>query len=221
MTDCARALTVAFVGFIFNVSMMIMTTLVGFATNSTMMFVMASQHLLDALGDILVMWRFWGDPNDPEVERYDIQGAVIISFLAAVACLYVFTSTIAKLMQESHPEFDLFGLIVGCIVLVFSTMLGVIKLLIAQRLNSHTLHLDAITSLFVATLALVYIGSELMLHWVWDIWMFEHIASMVIAFGLLCYALYNLMTSEYDGAKWYQPAFWMTAKHPLRRGSFD
>jgi hypothetical protein len=68
-----RALYVAAVGFVFNAGMMITTTLVGFAANSSMMFVLASQHLLDALGDLLVIWRFWCDPDDPENERYDLQ----------------------------------------------------------------------------------------------------------------------------------------------------
>jgi hypothetical protein len=51
--DHIRALYVAGVGFVFNSGMMIATTLIGITANSSMMFVIASQHLLDALGDLV------------------------------------------------------------------------------------------------------------------------------------------------------------------------
>ena len=182
--------------------------LIGLATNSTMMFVIASQHLLDALGDVLVMWRFWCDPADPENERYDKQGAVLISFCAIVSCLYVIMSTLMKLISQSHPQFQILGLIVSVIDFIFAGSLAFIKFRLAGRLRSQTLFLDALTSAFISTLALFYIFSELMLHFVWDWWAVEHVASLCVGSVFIIYAAYNLHKQQHNGHKWYSAKFW-------------
>merc|ERR1712086_269937 len=88
-------------------------------------------------------------------------------------------------------------------------VLGLGKYLIAKRLNSYTLHVDAITSFFVSLLAVVYIVCATIYHYVPDTWMAEHIVAVAAAFGLLTYATFNLFRTDYAGYKFYHTEFWM------------
>merc|ERR1711966_486210 len=100
--------------------------------------------------------------------------------------MYVFTSTFTKIVHESHPEFKLYGIIIAIVVAIASGILAVLKFILARRLDSYTLHLDAITSFFVSMLALLYIISEMLLHYAWDFWLFEHLTALILAFMLTC-----------------------------------
>ena len=119
--------------------------------------------------------------------------------MAMVSCMYVFTSTLTKIIHENHPEFKVYGIIIAVVVFICAGILAVIKFILARRLNSFTLHLDAITSFFVSLLALLYIISEMLLHYAWDFWLFEHLTALVLAFLLNCYAIYNLCRTDYQG----------------------
>jgi len=133
---------------------------------------------------------------------------VLISFFAIVSCIYVLTSTSLKLIGKKKPHFEVLGLIVSGVDVIGAGTLAYFKFVLARRLKSQTLFLDALTSAFIATLAVFYIASELMLHFVWDLWAVEHVASLTIGTLFLCYAAYNLSRADHNGEKWYKPGFW-------------
>lgn len=213
-TDHLRAQVVAAVGLVFNLSMMILAAMVAVAINSSMMFVLSSQHLLDAIGDALVLWRFWCDPDDPNYDKYDCQGSVLVSFAAMGACIYVITFSSRKLVHQEHPHFLLFAVFLSTFIFVVAFTLGLIKMSLASaaRLNSYTLHMDAITSLFVSSLAVIYVAASVVYKYEESTWFIEHATSLVLAIFLFFYAMYNLWRSEYKGTKWYSTAFWKLQK---------
>jgi divalent metal cation (Fe/Co/Zn/Cd) transporter len=129
--------------------------------------------------------------------------------MAILACLYVASFTVQNIIAGSHPQFKSYAIIVSAVIWFCSLILGVMKYVLASesRLNSYTLHMDAITSFFVSTLALLYLIAYA-LHFVWDAPMFEHIAALVITVGLLCYAVYNLCRTKYEGHPWYSKELW-------------
>jgi len=208
----ARAFYIAGIGVVFNLTMMTLTFLIGIATSSSMMLVIASQHFLDAAGDCLIMWRFWCDPNDPDNVRYDMQGSVMISLTALAACLYVFSIAVIKILQEVQPKWSVLGIVVASVIFVGASILGAIKIILAQKLDSRALHMDGITSMFVSGVALMYIASELLLHFAWSFWQFEHWAAIGLTAFLVLYAAYNLYASQYDGYKFYHIRFWRKEK---------
>lgn len=211
-TNHRRAQVVASIGLVFNVAMMLSAAMMAIAINSSMMFVISSQHMLDALGDMLVIWRFWCDPDDPNQERYDQQGCVLISVCATAACLYVMTFTSKKLIHKSEPHFEMEAVILSSVIFTGAFILGVFKFLLARPscLDSYTLHLDAITSFFVSLLAAIYLISTLIHHYEPDSWALEHIAALIISSVLLFYALFNFSRARVDDLPAWKLGFWRT-----------
>lgn len=212
-TNHRRAQITASAGLIFNIAMMLAAAMMAIAINSSMMFVISSQHMLDALGDMLVIWRFWCDPDDPDQERYDQQGCVLISVCATAACLYVMTFTSKKLIHKSEPHFEMEAVILSGVILLGSFVLGVLKYLLARPscLDSYTLHLDAITSFFVSLLAAIYLVSTLIHHYEPDSWALEHIAALCISAMLLIYAVFNFSRAKVDNVPPWKVGFWRSA----------
>jgi len=208
--DHRRAQIVAAIGFVFNVTMMIAAALVAVAINSSMMFVLSSQHLLDALGDILVLWRFWCEPTDPNNEKYDLQGSVMISFCAMSSTLYVATFTVKKIIHQEHPHFVIYAVILSTVICLGAAVLAYFKIQLAKesRLNSQTLHLDGITSLFVSVLAFVYIICVNVYDDFPETWWSEHAVALTLSILLFLYALRNLLMTKHGDEWWYTKEFW-------------
>lgn len=222
ITDCSddsyeanhrRAQVVATAGLVFNLAMMLACAFVAVGTDSSMMFVLSSQHLLDALGDILVIWRFWCDADDPANDLYDAQGSALISFCAMASCLYVITFTATKVVHKAHPHFEPYALALSGIIFAGSFTLAVMKVILAAKLDSATLHLDAMTSFFISILALIFIVASVAHHYEERTWLMEHIVALVTGTMLLAYAVYNLMRTSYAGNKWYHLKFWYQGKN--------
>jgi divalent metal cation (Fe/Co/Zn/Cd) transporter len=135
--------------------------LAGFALNA----------LLDSTASAVLVWRFSMERRDPVgAERLERRALYGVAFAMVLFAFYVGFQALRGLVDGSHPEASVFGVIVSTASLIVLPWLGRLKLRLAARMASGALRGDAILTLASATLAATTLAALLVnsaLAWWW------------------------------------------------------
>ncbi len=128
--------------------------MVGLTTGSLALAGFALNALLDSSASVVLVWRFRKERSDPVAAEHlerRAQTWVIVAML--LVALYVGVEAVRALINGSHPESSAFGFAIAAISLAGAPGVGVMKLRVAQRLESPALRGDGVLSLAAAALA--------------------------------------------------------------------
>jgi divalent metal cation (Fe/Co/Zn/Cd) transporter len=148
--------------------------LAGFALNA----------LLDSTASAVLVWRFSMERRDPVgAERLERRALYGVASAMVLFAFYVGFQAVRGLVDGSHPEASVFGVIVSSASLVVLPWLGRLKLRLAARMASGALRGDAILTLASAALAATTLAALLVnsaLAWWWA----DPVVALLIATAL-------------------------------------
>jgi len=198
-----RALRVAVTSLIYTLCVMCLSLSASLALDSSTLLGMAVEAAADSIGDVLVIWRFSGDQNDPEIQSYDNQATVGIAFVMLGCCMFVCASAARKLAHHTDSQSREWVVWTHCIVAVCSGVLTFIKMVIARKVKSQVLFLDACTGGMIAVIGMMYviISSVKTAHP--EVWWMDSAFAVLLCFVIFAIAVWNL--SQYN---WTNPEFW-------------
>jgi divalent metal cation (Fe/Co/Zn/Cd) transporter len=153
--------------------------LAGFALNA----------LLDSSASAVLVWRFRRERSDPHAaERLERRAQALIALAMLVIALYVGLEAVRALVNASHAEESLLGVVLAVVSLLVLPWLGRRKLRIGSALQSRALRGDAVLTLAAGALAAITLVALLAigaLGWWWA----DPLAALVIAGWLAVEAL--------------------------------
>jgi divalent metal cation (Fe/Co/Zn/Cd) transporter len=173
----------------------------------------ALENLVDLVSSLVVIWRFYGEVADDELEKREKRASIGIALMIILLSICVFSVAVGHLGEKHAPKsiHDLIGLSVPSF-LIFS-FLGFVKWRISNQLRSPAMRKDAVCSLAGAILSLgVLIGAALFMN---DdaIWWFDAFVAILISVCLFLYGLRTLVKNYVEGKAFWTLEFWRTAKN--------
>ena len=122
-------------------------------TGSSALMAIAISAICDCLDDVVVVWRFTGNHDDPMNDRHDAQATVICCILLAALSMLSAAEAITKLVFQHHASVDTVVQLAMSVVLLFSSALAVAKFVVAYVIGSEVMLVDACSTAAVAVLA--------------------------------------------------------------------
>jgi divalent metal cation (Fe/Co/Zn/Cd) transporter len=145
--------------------------LAGFALNA----------LLDSAASAILVWRFRRERSDPQAaDRLERRAQALIAVAMLAIALYVGFEAIRALVNASHADESLLGVVLAVVSLLVLPWLGRKKLRIGSALQSRALRGDAVLTLAAAALAAITLVALLAtgaLGWWWA----DPLAALIIA----------------------------------------
>ncbi len=155
-----------------------------FASGSPALAALALNALLDSFASAVLVWRFRRERADPAAaEQLERRALGWIALAMSLVAVYVGFQAARALVQGSHPEASILGLILAALSLAVLPWLGSRKLMVAARLGSPALRGDGVLTLAAAALAAITLAA-LLLSSAFAWWWADPIAALVIAAGL-------------------------------------
>jgi divalent metal cation (Fe/Co/Zn/Cd) transporter len=127
--------------------------------------------LLDSSASVILVWRFRRERSDPEAaERVERRAQGFIALAMLIVALYVGFEAVGALVNGSHADESLLGIVLAALSLLILPWLGRLKLGVASGLPSRALRGDGVLTLAAATLAAITLVALLAtgaLGWWW------------------------------------------------------
>lgn len=208
------ALRIAFISLTYSTGVMILALTASLAMDSATLLSMAVEAAADGIGDALVIWRFSGDQMDPTIESYDNQASVMIAFVMMGSCLFVSATAIRMLTHGHHQHHRTWVLWAHFGVALCSTVLTIGKVVIARKVKSRVLMLDACTGGIVALIGFMYFFLSQLKESHPHLWWMDSSFAIVASVFIFVVALHTLCSHNYA-----DPAFWTLIPQTTRRSA--
>lgn len=131
----------------------------------------ALNALLDSSASVVLVWRFRTERRDPAAaERLERRAHGWIAAAMVVVGVYVVVESLRALVDGSHAEDSVLGVILAALSVAVLPLLGRRKLLVASALRSGALRGDGILTIAAAALAAITLAALLVnssLGWWW------------------------------------------------------
>ena len=149
----------------------------------------ALSTLIDMGASVALVWRFMMEARDPAAaERLERRAEALIGEAMLAAALFRAVESVRALVERTHPDASLGGLVVGSASLVFLPPLARAKWRVAAGLGSRALRGDAILTAASSMLALLTLVA-LVLNRYAGWWWADAVAALAIAVALASEAL--------------------------------
>jgi divalent metal cation (Fe/Co/Zn/Cd) transporter len=126
------------------------------ATRSLALAGFALNALLDSAASAILVWRFRRERRDPHAaDRLERRAQALIALAMLVIALYVGFEAVRALMNASHADESLLGVVLAVVSLLVLPWLGRRKLRVASAVSSRALRGDAVLTLAAAALAAI------------------------------------------------------------------
>jgi len=169
----------------------------------------ALENAVDAVGSLLVLWRFWGNVSEAQLELREKRADIGIALMFVV--LGVLVAVNASVTLATHKEADNHAFLLGLSVpsaFLFG-FLGFYKLRVAEAVDSQALRKDGFCSLAGACLSCgVLVGYFLMVEA--DIWWPDGLVA--ISVGIVLVGAGALSLRKNRGLRWWSLSFWVEAQ---------
>jgi divalent metal cation (Fe/Co/Zn/Cd) transporter len=140
--------------------------------NSPALAALALSALLDSSASIVLVWRFRTEQRDPDAaERLERRAHGWVAAAMVAVGVYVVVQAIRALVDGSHAERSVFGIVLAALALAVLPLLGRRKLLVASALRSGALRGDAILTSASAALAAITLAALILnsaVGWWWS-----------------------------------------------------
>jgi divalent metal cation (Fe/Co/Zn/Cd) transporter len=151
------------------------------ATHSLALAGFALNALLDSAASAILVWRFRRERRDPHAaERLERRAQALIAVAMLVIALYVGFEAVRALMNASHADESLLGVVLAVVSLLMLPWLGRMKLRVASALPSPALRGDAVLTLAAAALAAITLVA-LLATGAFGWWWADPLAALIIA----------------------------------------
>jgi divalent metal cation (Fe/Co/Zn/Cd) transporter len=148
--------------------------LAGFALNA----------LLDSSASAILVWRFKRERSDPQAaDRLERRAQAFIAVAMLIVALYVGFEATRALLDASHADQSLLGIVLAVVSLVVLPWLGRAKLRVASALPSRALRGDGVLTLAAAALATITLAALLVTR-AFGWWWADPLAALIIAGSL-------------------------------------
>jgi divalent metal cation (Fe/Co/Zn/Cd) transporter len=151
------------------------------ATHSLALAGFALNALLDSAASAILVWRFRRERGDPQAaDRLERRAQALIALAMVAIALYVGFEAIRALVNASHADESLLGVVLAVVSLLVLPWLGRKKLRVGSALQSRALRGDAVLTLAAAALAAITLVALLAtgaLGWWWA----DPLAALIIA----------------------------------------
>jgi divalent metal cation (Fe/Co/Zn/Cd) transporter len=152
----ASALGLSYFTIVWNGVVGAAALVVGVTTGSLALAGFALNALLDSSASAVLVWRFRKERNDPvAAEHLERRAQTWVIVAMVVVALYIAIEAARALINGSHPESSPFAFGIAAISLLVLPVLGIMKLRLANRLDSPALHGDGVLTLAAAALAAI------------------------------------------------------------------
>jgi divalent metal cation (Fe/Co/Zn/Cd) transporter len=150
-------------------------------THSLALAAFALNALLDSSASAVLVWRFRRERSDPNAaERLERRAQALIAVAMLVIAVYVGLEGVRALVNASHADESLLGVLLAVVSLLVLPWLGRRKLRVGLALQSQALRGDAVLTLAAAALAAITLVALLAtgaLGWWWA----DPLAALMIA----------------------------------------
>jgi divalent metal cation (Fe/Co/Zn/Cd) transporter len=154
--------------------------LVSTATHSLALAGFALNALLDSAASAILVWRFRRERRDPHAaERLERRAQALIAVAMLVIALYVGFEAVRALMNASHADESLLGVVLAVVSLLILPWLGRMKLRVASALPSRALRGDGVLTLAAAALAAITLVA-LLASGAFGWWWADPLAALII-----------------------------------------
>jgi divalent metal cation (Fe/Co/Zn/Cd) transporter len=145
---------------------------------------LALSALLDSAASIVLVWRFRTERHDPDgAEHMERRAHAWVAAAMIAVGVYVLVQAIRALVDGSHAERSLFGVVLAACALAVLPLLGHRKLRVASALRSGALRGDGILTSAAAALAAVTLVA-LVLNSAIGWWWSDPAAALIIGAAL-------------------------------------
>jgi divalent metal cation (Fe/Co/Zn/Cd) transporter len=178
------ALRLSYFTIVWNGVIGALALIVGLTTGSLALAGFALNALLDSSASVVLVWRFRRERTDPEAaEHLERRAQTWIIAAMLVIAAYIGVQAVRALLEGSHPEPSVLGLSIAAVSLLVLPPLGILKLILAGRLESPALRGDGVLTLAAAALAVITLVALILsstLAW----WRADPLAALLIACAL-------------------------------------
>lgn len=162
---------------------------IGLAVGSLALAAFALNALLDSLASVVLVWRFRKERSDPAAaEQLERRALWFIVVAMLVVALYVGVEAVRALLDGSHADESVFGIILAAVSVLVLPVLGIRKFGVARALPSPALRGDSVLTLAAAALAAVTLVALLATK-VLGVWWADPLAALIIAVALAVEAI--------------------------------
>lgn len=180
----SSALRLSYFTIAWNGSVGVLALLVGVVTGSLALAAFALNALLDSSASVVLVWRFRKEQSDPAAaEHLERRAQAFIVVAMLVVALYVGFQAIRALVDGSHADASVLGIVLASVSVLVLPWLGLKKFGVASALPSPALRGDGVLTLAAAALAAITLAALLVTKAL-GLWWADPLAALIIAAAL-------------------------------------
>lgn len=156
-------------------------------------FAFAFGAVLDTLTSIVVAWRFCGLAGQSYSFERERRACVIIGVCFVLSAIGIACKAVHTLLVDQVPHMNNGMLIISCTSFLLLFLLAWVKFVVAYKVDSRSMRIDAFNSTAGAVIAFGMIISSVVYEQSSGIWFLDAIIALCIAFVLFVFGMRTVL----------------------------